>query len=110
MTSSTIRRALLASAAVLASAGAAYAQTQTAASTGGIETVVVTAQYKSQNIQSTPLAITAVTAEDLEKHGYSNLVAAQCDRTESDAEPDAGSLRQRSASLHSWRGRLRHGV
>ncbi len=39
----------------------------------GIETVVVTAQYTEQNIQATPLAITAVTGDDLEKRGINDL-------------------------------------
>jgi iron complex outermembrane receptor protein len=74
MRHSTIRRAFFATAAVLASSGTAFAQTQTAAaSTSGIETVVVTAQYKTQNIQSTPLAISAVTAQDLDQRGISDI-------------------------------------
>lgn len=74
MSISKFRRALLATAAVLASSGAAFAQTQTAANTtGGIETVVVTAQYKTQNIQATPLAISAVTAQDLEQRGINDI-------------------------------------
>jgi len=74
MTSSRIGRALFATAAVMMSAGATFAQTQTAANTtSGIETVVVTAQYKTQNIQSTPLAISAVTAQDLEQRGIKDI-------------------------------------
>jgi len=74
MSISKFRRALFATAAVLASSSAAFAQTQTAANTGGgIETVVVTAQYKTQNIQSTPLAISAVTAQDLEQRGINDI-------------------------------------
>ncbi len=74
MSISKFRRGLFATAAVLASTSAAFAQTQTAANTtGGIETVVVTAQYKTQNLQSTPLSITAVTANDLEQRGINDL-------------------------------------
>ena len=73
MSISKFRRALLATAAVLASSSAAFAQTQPAASSNGIETVVVTAQFTEQNVQTTPLAISVVTADDLEKHGYTNL-------------------------------------
>ena len=74
MSISKFRRGLLATAAVLASFSAAFAQTQTAANTtSGIETVVVTAQYKTQNLQTTPLSITAVTANDLEQRGINDL-------------------------------------
>jgi iron complex outermembrane receptor protein len=74
MRHSRICRALFATAAVLASSGAAMAQTQTAAATtSGIETVIVTAQYKTQNIQSTPLAISAVTAQDLDQRGINDI-------------------------------------
>lgn len=40
---------------------------------GGIETVTVTAQFTEQNIQATPLAISVVTADDLDQRGVSNL-------------------------------------
>ncbi len=68
----TATASILALATVLANA--ASAQTQVAANTtGGIETVVVTAQYKEQNLQSTPLAISAVTAQDLQQRGIEDL-------------------------------------
>ncbi len=74
MSNFKFRAALFAAAAVLAGSGTAFAQTQTAANTGGgIETVVVTAQYKTQNIQSTPLAISAVTAQDLDQRGINDI-------------------------------------
>ena len=46
---------------------------------GGIEEVVVTAQFREQNLQDTPIAITAVNAEMLEERNQTSLnkVAAQ---------------------------------
>ena len=61
----------LAVAAVLATAGATAAYAQ--GDSGGLETVTVTAQYVQQNIQATPLSITAVTSQDLEQRGIENL-------------------------------------
>ena len=43
------------------------------ANSGGIETVVVTAQFTESNIQTTPLAITAVTSADLQARGINDL-------------------------------------
>lgn len=51
----------------------ALAQQVAANTQGGIETVVVTAQYVVQNVQSAPLAITVVTAQDLDQRGIDNL-------------------------------------
>jgi iron complex outermembrane recepter protein len=60
---------VLAAAMLAAGAGTAAAQE----STPGIETVVVTAQFTEQNIQATPLAITAVTGEELTNRGIADL-------------------------------------
>jgi iron complex outermembrane recepter protein len=38
----------------------------------GLEEVVVTAQYRAEPLQQTPIAITAVTAEDIEQRGFTN--------------------------------------
>ena len=46
---------------------------QASAASGGIETVVVTAQFTEQNIQTTPLAITAVTGQELQDRGICDL-------------------------------------
>jgi iron complex outermembrane receptor protein len=40
--------------------------------TNGLEEVVVTARYRTENLQTTPVAITAVTAEDIEARGFVN--------------------------------------
>jgi len=39
---------------------------------GTLEEVIVTAQYREQNLQETPLAITAMTADDLEVRGMTS--------------------------------------
>jgi iron complex outermembrane recepter protein len=58
---SCLRRTLLGSAAAMTLlGGAAAAQT-----TGGVETVVVTAQKRSENIQNVPIAISAFTQKEL---------------------------------------------
>jgi iron complex outermembrane receptor protein len=38
----------------------------------GLEEVVVTAQYRTEPLQQTPIAITAVTAEDIEQRGFTS--------------------------------------
>ena len=57
----------------LAATPAAAQQTAANTSQSGIETVTVTAQYVTQNVQATPLAITVVTSQDLEIRGIDNL-------------------------------------
>ena len=42
----------------------------TGADTGALEEVVVTAQYRAEPLQQTPIAITAITATDLEQRGF----------------------------------------
>ncbi|MDX9873582.1 MAG: TonB-dependent receptor, partial [Spongiibacteraceae bacterium] len=44
-----------------------------AQSAGALEEVVVTAQFREQNLQSTPIAITAISAADMEARGISGL-------------------------------------
>lgn len=58
---SCLRRALLGSAAAMTLLGGAA----TAQTAGGIETVVVTAQKRSENIQNVPIAISAFTQKEL---------------------------------------------
>jgi iron complex outermembrane receptor protein len=61
--------------------GQAVAQNTDAeeADRGGLQEVVVTAQFREQNLQQTPIAITAVTAEMLEARNQTDIamVAAQ---------------------------------
>jgi iron complex outermembrane receptor protein len=67
------QRALVATVAATVSGLAAlplYAADQAA---GGIEEVVVTAQFREQKLQDTPIAITAVTSETLEARNQNNL-------------------------------------
>src|ERR1700733_8931238 len=44
-----------------------------AADTGGLQEVIVTAQFRSENVQQTPLAITAVNGEALAARGQNRL-------------------------------------
>ena len=50
----------------------ATASTATPADTGGLAEVVVTAQYRAEPLQQTPIAITAVTAEDIQARGFTS--------------------------------------
>ncbi|MEI9885863.1 MAG: hypothetical protein WDN08_05065 [Rhizomicrobium sp.] len=70
---SRVWSSLALSASSLALATAFLATPAIAAEGGGIETVVVTAQFTEQNVQATPLAISVVTAQDLERRGFTNI-------------------------------------
>jgi iron complex outermembrane recepter protein len=55
-----------------------FAQAQTAqnqaANTagGGLEEIVVTARYRTENLQQTPIAISAITADDIQQRGFTS--------------------------------------
>gem|GEM_PF-268923 len=72
MIRSSIRRALLATAAVLAGGTGAFAQQQQA-QVEGIEEILVTARQRQESLQEIPLAIAAFSAEDIRKAGFQNL-------------------------------------
>ncbi len=65
---------------------------QNADKAGSLEEIVVTAQFRSQNLQDTPLAITAVNAEMLEARGQTNIsqVAAQAPNVSLRPQPQNG--------------------
>jgi len=52
---------------------AAFAQDEGAQDRGGIQEIVVTAQFRSQSVQEAPLAITAVNAELMEARNQTNV-------------------------------------
>jgi len=56
-------------------AAAPAAEAQKAVPAGGMEEIIVTARKKEENIQSTPIAITAVGAADLDSRGAATLQA-----------------------------------
>jgi iron complex outermembrane receptor protein len=60
----------------LAVAGAQAAAQAPAESGGGLEEVVVTAQFREQRLQDTPIAISAITAEALEAKGATDIAMA----------------------------------
>ena len=81
MTKPTTARALIRLAVSTALAcGTSIASAQTAATAqnqaanppaaGGLEEVVVTARYREENLQQTPIAISAITADDIEQRGF----------------------------------------
>jgi len=77
-------------------AGTAAAQTQTvdaAAASGdnGIAEIVVTAQFRAQNVQDTPIAITAVSGADLEARGQTNITEIARQAPNVSLNTDAGN-------------------
>ena len=48
------------------------AATTTASNTGGLQEVVVTARYREENLQQTPIAISAITADDIQQRGFTS--------------------------------------
>lgn len=58
---------------VMATTGRAAPAAPDSAANDQLEEVQVTARYRKENLQSAPIAITAVTAEQLEARGYSNI-------------------------------------
>ena len=67
--------ALGASACIAGGARAADAPVQTATGAGNpLGDVVVTARYRSENLQKTPIAITALNGGQLEARGFNNIV------------------------------------
>ena len=64
---------IAASGTTAASAQEAQASPQSEADNAGVADIVVTAQFRSQRLQDTPIAITAVDAEMLESRSQTNL-------------------------------------
>jgi len=65
---------MLASAALaLAANDVAWAQTSDAAGPAGLDEIVVTARKRAENLQDTPIAITALTGEALERRDLSRI-------------------------------------
>jgi iron complex outermembrane recepter protein len=57
---------------ILAMSSPAWAA-QPAAEEGGLEEVIVTAQFREENLQDTPLSITAISGERLDEQGLTNV-------------------------------------
>ncbi len=49
------------------------AQPLAASSSDALEEIVVTARYKKENLQETPIAISAMSGDQMEERGYSNI-------------------------------------
>lgn len=59
----------------MAAGHAARAAEAAAADTGNqLEEITVTARYRSENLQQIPIAITALSGDQLEAHGFTNIV------------------------------------
>ncbi len=75
-THSGIERAVrlsIAGVAVLAAAPILSAQPERDSSNAALAEVVVTAQYQAEDLSKTPISLTAITAEDLERNNVQNL-------------------------------------
>lgn len=72
-----MRRAFSLSTSVIVLACCGAANAQTASSSGGIETVVVTAERRSENLQKTPISASVLTGEDLANRGISTVDSLQ---------------------------------
>jgi len=51
---------------------AAFAQSEASKGVPGLEEVVVTARYREENLQQTPIAISAITADDIQQRGFTS--------------------------------------
>ena len=69
-TSTLVTRRVLALAVMSACAGELLAEDLTDAA---IPEITVTARRKAENLQSTPLSVTAITAQDIEAKGMDNV-------------------------------------
>src|ERR1700743_1121138 len=71
-----MRRTLSLSTSILALVCCSAAQAQTASS-GGVETVVVTAERRSENLMKTPITASVLSSEDLQNRDVFNVNALQ---------------------------------
>ena len=67
-----VAAALVPLAALFVSPAALAADAAAQKSEGALEEVVVTAEYREASLQATPIAITAITAQDLQQRGFTN--------------------------------------
>jgi iron complex outermembrane receptor protein len=77
MSKATLSRLLMgASAVVLAAPAAARAQTQTPPSGTQVETLIVTATKRAEDIQDVPMSVSAISGSTLERAGIANFTEA----------------------------------
>ena len=78
----------LAGIATLAMAVATPAQAQAeTAGNGGLDQIIVTAQKRSENLQTAPLAISAVTADTIQQRGIVDVTSLTAVATDIDQKP-----------------------
>jgi iron complex outermembrane recepter protein len=67
---------------------------QTTAATGGnqLQEVVVTAQFRAENVQQTPLAITAISGDTLQQRGQTSLTEITADAPSVSLSPEVGAF------------------
>ena len=104
------RKALSLAASVIALSLASFAQSSyaaegnQAASENLLPEVIVTSQFRQQNVQSTPIAITAVNAAMLDARGQTNIaqVAAQAPNVTLAPQGQARQPRRRRETEGGW--------
>jgi iron complex outermembrane recepter protein len=70
---STSRLVALAVSTILATCSSTWAAEPATENEGGLEEIIVTAQFRAENLQDTPLSITAITGERLDEQGLTNV-------------------------------------
>ncbi|MGH8219215.1 MAG: TonB-dependent receptor plug domain-containing protein, partial [Steroidobacteraceae bacterium] len=70
----------------------ATVQTTPATGGSGLQEVVVTAQFRAENVQQTPLAITAISANSLAERGQTSLIDITRDAPSVSLAPETGAF------------------
>ena len=69
----------------------------------GLEEIIVTAQFRAQNVQQTPISISAFDAAMLDARSATDINDAANACAERNAEPWRGRVRPDVGHLHPWR-------
>jgi iron complex outermembrane receptor protein len=99
---------MLAGASIVMAAVPAYAMAQAASDSSGLETVVVTARKRTEDLSKVPVAITALTSSDLQTKDISSFqdIANFTPSLEDDTAPPEGFRADRSFQTLIIRGML----
>jgi iron complex outermembrane recepter protein len=87
---------------------AAHAQTANEAETTGIKEIIVTAERRSENLQSTPVSVTALTAEILEKANIQDTLSLQTQTPGLQLKPSGGG--SPVSLITALRGQFTNGI
>ena len=73
-------------------AGALAIQAPAFAQQAGLEEITVTARFREENLQQTPLAITAISADQLAERGQTSLTEITADAPSVSLSPEVGAF------------------